>query len=281
VNTCGPILAAALNEAARSLTPASPSPRLDAEVLMMHVCGLVRTALVVRADESLTAAQYEEYRRLVDRRCTGEPIAYITGVREFWSLPLAVSPAVLIPRAETELLVERALAHIPQDRRCAVADLGTGSGAIALAIARERPHADIVATDISADALHIAERNARKLGVTNVALRAGDWLAALADNLFDVIVSNPPYVPANDLHLGRGDVRHEPRTALVGGTDGLDAIRRIAGGARARLRAGGWLLLEHGYDQADAVATVLQKAGFMETTCHADLAGQPRVTEAR
>jgi release factor glutamine methyltransferase len=281
VNTCGPILAAALNEAARSLTSASPSPRLDAEVLLMHVCDLARTALVIRANESLSAGQYDEYRRLVERRRAGEPVAYITGVREFWSLPLTVSPAVLIPRAETELLVERALARIPQDNSCAVADLGTGSGAIALAIARERPHAEIVATDVSADALHIADRNAHKLGITNVILRAGNWLAALADNLFDVIVSNPPYIPANDPHLGRGDVRHEPRTALTGGTDGLDAIRCIASGARARLHAGGWLLLEHGYDQADTVATILREAGFTESTCHADLAGQPRVTEAR
>jgi release factor glutamine methyltransferase len=281
VKTCGPILAAALNEAARSLTSASPTPRLDAEVLLMHVCDLARTALVVRANESLTTAQYDEYRRLVDRRRTGEPVAYITGEREFWSLSLAVSPAVLIPRTETELLVERALTHIPQNDNCAIADLGTGSGAIALAIARERPRATVFATDVSADALDVAERNTRKLGVTNVVLRASDWFAALTDKAFDVIVSNPPYISADDAHLGRGDVRHEPRAALIGGVDGLDAIRKIANDARTRLKTGGWLLLEHGYDQADAVTAILQKAGFAESTCYLDLAGQPRVTEAR
>lgn len=281
MTTSACVLAAALGEAIRELASASPSPRLDAEALLIHVCSLTRTELVIRADEALTGTQLHEYLRLVERRRHGEPIAYIVGMREFWSLPLAITPAVLIPRSETELLVERALARIPHDRECTVADLGTGSGAIALAIASERPRAQITATDVSADALHIAERNTQKLGIGNVAITAGDWFDALTNKLFDVIISNPPYIRANDPHLDQGDVRYEPRTALVGGPDGLDAIRYIADNARARLQPGGWLLLEHGYDQADAVASVLQRAGFNQWSCYPDLSGHARVTEAR
>ncbi|HKQ31513.1 MAG TPA: peptide chain release factor N(5)-glutamine methyltransferase [Burkholderiales bacterium] len=273
--------AVALDEAARALALTSPTPWLDAEALLMHACDVGRTALIARAPDMLAAAQYEKYRAMLERRRAGEPIAYITGVREFWSLSLMVSSAVLIPRPETELLVERALAFIPLDRNCNVADLGTGSGAIALAIARERPRAVVVATDVSAEALRIARENAQNLGIGNVEFQASDWFTALADRSFDVIVSNPPYVRADDPHLDRGDLRYEPRAALVGGSDGLDAIRRIADGARARLRVAGQLLLEHGYDQADAVAAVLQKAGFRDYACHNDLGGRPRVTEAR
>lgn len=247
----------------------------------MHACDLTRTALVTNADRTLDSTAYENYQRLVTRRQAGEPIAYITGTREFWSLSLMVSPSALIPRPETELLVERALTHIPRDRDCRVVDLGTGTGAIAIAIASERPQAQILATDFSIDAVALARQNAKKLGYTQVEFRTGDWLAALADNQFEVIVSNPPYIAAGDPHLVQGDLRSEPRSALESGSDGLDAIRVIANGAHRLLTPEGWLLLEHGYDQADDVAKILRAAGFAQPTCYVDLSGQPRVTEAR
>jgi release factor glutamine methyltransferase len=270
-----------LDDAVRALQAVSPSPRLDAEVLFMHLFGVTRSALLTRAHETLNDDQQRRYARLIERRRAGEPVAYLTGTREFWSLPISVTPAVLIPRPETELLVERALIHIVDDPACAIADLGTGSGAIALAIAKERPRSRLVAIDASAEALAVAQQNARALGVTQIDFRLGDWTAPLANDTFDVIVANPPYLRADDNHLTRGDVRHEPRPALIGGPDGLDAIRAIARQTPARLRPNGRLLLEHGYDQADAVAQILRDAGFVEPVCHVDLAGQPRVTEAR
>lgn len=247
----------------------------------MYVCGVARAALLVHAQDPIDVRQYEQYRQLVARRRIGEPIAYLTGAREFWSLPFGVSPAVLIPRPETELLVENALARIRRDAEWTVADLGTGSGAIALAIAHERPRCRIVATDISTEALDVARGNALRLGVTNVEFCRGDWLTPLTGRRFDIILSNPPYVRADDPHLCEGDVRFEPRNALVGGPDGLDAIRRIVADTRARLRPGGWLLLEHGYDQAEMVAEFLLNFGFRDVACRRDLAGHARVTEAR
>jgi release factor glutamine methyltransferase len=271
----------ALREATQSLAAVSPTPRLDAETLAMHVCGATRAALITRSSESLDTEQYDRLRRLVAHRRAGEPLAYLTGTREFWSLALNVTPAVLIPRPETELLVECALARIPRDADSAVADLGTGSGAIALAIAHERPHCRVIATDTSPAALAVARDNAHHLGIGNVEFRLGDWLAPLGGKQFDIIVSNPPYVRADDPHLQEGDPRFEPKAALVGGLDGLDAIRHIAADARARLRSGGWILLEHGYDQADVVAKILADAGFCDIECHRDLAGNARVIEAR
>ena len=192
-----------------------------------------------------------------------------------------MTPDVLIPRPETELLVEQALAHIPEDAEWTVADLGTGSGAIALAIATERPHCRLIATDNSAAALAVARANATRLGIANVEFRHGEWLKPLAGMRFDVIVSNPPYVRANDPHLTQGDVRFEPESALVAGADGLDAIRRIAADAVSYLRPGGWLLLEHGYDQAQSVRALLESHGYdMVASCR-DTAGHERVTEGR
>lgn len=271
----------ALDEAVKVLTPASPTPHLDADVLLMHVLDVGRQALITRASETLGEHRCETYRRLVARRASGEPVAYITGVREFWSLPIHVSPAVLIPRPETEVLVECALARIPREGECVIADLGTGSGAVALAIARERPHAEIIATDASPDAIQVARANAHRLGLANVEFRLGDWHAPIADRHFDAIVSNPPYVRTSDPHLKRGDVRFEPQSALNGGANGLHAIRQIIASAHERLSPGGWLLLEHGYDQADAVAELLRAAQFTEIRSHHDLAKLPRVTEAR
>ncbi len=263
------------------LADVSPTARLDAEVLLMHVLSVGRPALITRASETFDAQQNEKFTHMVARRRAGEPVAYITGVREFWSLPIHVTPAVLIPRPETELLVECALARIARNGDSNVADLGTGSGAIALAIAHERSRCHITATDSSAEALNVARENAHRLGIGNIEFRSGEWLAPLAGKHFDVIVSNPPYIPADDRHLSEGDVRFEPRAALVSGADGLDAIRHIARESRKHLRQSSWLLLEHGHDQAEAVAEVLHRAGFHETVGHRDLQGHTRVTEAR
>jgi len=270
-----------IRQATQQLAAVSPSPRLDAEVLLMHVTGLTRTALITHAQEPLLPEHDERLHMLLTRRARGEPIAYLTGRREFWSLDLCVTPDVLIPRPETELLVEQTLAHIPEDAEWTVADLGTGSGAIALAIATERPHCRLIATDSSAAALAVARANATRLGIAKVEFWHGEWLKPLAGMRFDVIVSNPPYVRANDPHLTQGDVRFEPESALVAGADGLDAIRRIAVDALSCLRPGGWLLLEHGYDQAKAVRALLEIHGYDAVASCRDTAGHERVTAGR
>jgi release factor glutamine methyltransferase len=274
-------LGAALAEAARALQATSSSPRLDAELLLVHASGATRAEVLAYPDRSLPEAARSALAGFIERRRNGEPIAYLVGTREFWSLPLKVTPAVLIPRPETEFLVEHALHHIPQDAAWTVADIGTGSGAVALAIAHERPRCRVIATDASLDALEVARQNARSLKITNVEFRSGEWLAPLADARFEIIVSNPPYVRADDPHLQEGDVRFEPRAALVAGADGLDAIRHISAAAPAFLRAGGWLLLEHGYDQGDAARDLLARHGYLHVTSHPDLAGRERITEGR
>lgn len=247
----------------------------------MHVTGLARSELVTQGADPLAAEQQQRLHALVQRRAAGEPIAYLTGVREFWSLALHVTPATLIPRPETELLVELALARIPADGNCTVADLGTGSGAVALALAHERPRARVIATDISAAALAVARANAARLDLTHVEFRPGEWLAALGDTVVDLIATNPPYVREDDPHLREGDVRFEPRSALTAGADGLDAIRAIAAGAGDRLRPGGWLLTEHGHDQGAAVRALLREKGYLDTESFRDLAGLERVTGGR
>lgn len=271
----------ALRQAAVELAAASPTPRLDAEVLLMHVCGFARSGLMTRRGHTLSAQQQELLGQLLARRLRGEPIAYLTGRREFWSMTLEVTPATLIPRPETELLVEKALARIPPEAAWTVADVGTGGGAVALAIAHERPRCRVLAGDASAAALEVARRNAALHAIANVRFLHGDWLEPFADARLDLIVGNPPYVRADDPHLLEGDVRFEPRRALVGGLDGLDAIRAIARQARAYLKPGGWLLFEHGFDQAAAVADILRAAGYREIACHKDLAGRDRVTACR
>jgi len=263
------------------LAAASPSPRLDAEVLLMHVTGLARTALITRAEEPLLPEHEERLHELLSRRAHGEPVAYLIGKREFWSLELVVTPDVLIPRPETELLVEQALARIPENSEWTIADLGTGSGAIALAIATERPHCRLIATDISSAALAVARANAARLGIANVQFRHGEWLKPLAGMRLDVIVSNPPYVRANDPHLTQGDVRFEPESALVAGPDGLDAIRCIATDAVSSLHPSGWLLLEHGYDQAKAVRALLETHDYDRVASCRDTAGHERITAGR
>ena len=254
---------------------------VDAEVLLAHVLGASRGWLFAHGGDRLPAAHRQRFDALLARREAGEPVAYLTGHRGFWSLDLAVTPATLIPRAETELLVELALERLPPAAPARVADLGTGSGAIALAIARERPHARVVATDASDDALAVARHNAARHAIANVEFHAGDWWEALGEARFDLVASNPPYIAERDPHLARGDLRFEPPAALASGADGLDAIRRIAHGAPAHLLAGGWLLLEHGYDQGDAVRALLREAGFVDVATRQDLEARDRVTLGR
>jgi release factor glutamine methyltransferase len=270
-----------LKSAAAELAVTSPTARVDAEALLLHVLGVTRSDLIIRANEMLRAGDEQRLQELLTRRRRGEPVAYLTGTREFWSLALEVTPATLIPRPETELLVEQALARLPAEAEWTIADLGTGSGAIALALAHERPRCRVFATDISEAALTVARKNAQRLGLTQVEWRSGSWLAPLADETFDLIVSNPPYVADDDPHLSQGDVRFEPRLALAAGTDGLDALREIMRAARGALEPGGWLLLEHGFNQAPAVRIALMKSGYRDIVCHRDLSGNDRVTAAR
>jgi release factor glutamine methyltransferase len=271
----------ALRQTIRELVPTSPTPRLDAEVLVMHVCGFDRSRLIMRGHGALTHDQQHRLEKLLAQRRQGEPIAYLTGVREFWSLEFNVSPATLIPRPETELLVEKALAHIPQDAEWTIADLGTGGGAIALALAKERPRCRIIATDISPAALEVARSNAAKFNLTHVEFREGSWFEPLTDTKLDMIVSNPPYVRTNDPHLEQGDVRFEPELALAAGPEGLDAIRQIAFSAREHLNPAAWLLFEHGRDQAAAIGRLLHQLGYRNIVCYPDLGGRDRISACR
>ena len=276
-----PALGQLIDAAIAQLRDASPTPRIDVEALAQHAFGIARAALIANANTAPSDTHTEHFLTLIERRRAGEPVAYLTGRREFWSLNLQVSPAVLIPRAETELLVEQALLRIPVEAAVTVFDLGTGSGALALAIAHERSRARVYATDSARDALDVAVANAARLGLGHVNFRHGDWFAPLAGIEADVVVSNPPYVRADDPHLAAGDLRFEPRAALAAGVDGLDAIRRIAADAPHCLRRGGWLLLEHGRDQGDAVRAVLAGHGYTEIEQHCDMAGHDRVVSAR
>ncbi|WP_029919644.1 peptide chain release factor N(5)-glutamine methyltransferase [Nevskia soli] len=252
------------------------SPRLDAELLLCELLGCNRTGLLIREDDTLTAETALRYAALIERRQLGEPVAYLIGRREFWSLDLQVSPAVLIPRPDTELLVEWALERLRGLSAPRIADLGTGSGAIALALASERPDAQVCAVDASADALAQAAHNARLLGLERVEFRLGDWFAPLAGECFDLIVSNPPYVAEQDPHLDA--LRFEPRRALTAGADGLADLRRISAGARGHLKPGAALLLEHGADQGEAVRALLHQHGYGAVETRRDLNGLERVT---
>ena len=257
------------------------SARLDAELLLAKTLGRPRSYLFAWPERLLTEAQAQEFAALVARRKNGEPVAHILGRREFWSLELEVTPATLIPRPETELLVELALARIPVDAQWQIADLGTGSGAIALAVANERPRCRITACDRSAEALSVAARNAHRLGLDNLNFQLGVWYEPLAGRRFHVLLSNPPYIRADDPHLRGGDVRFDPPSALVAGADGLDDLRAIVAQAPAYLQPGGCLLVEHGYDQASAVTQLFAAAGFNAIRTIRDMGGQPRVTEGQ
>jgi release factor glutamine methyltransferase len=260
---------------------------LDAQLLLAKLLGKTRGWLIAHEDHVLAPAVRAQYGEWVVRRAAGEPLAYITGEREFWSLPLAVTRDVLVPRPETELVVERALALLATgdgtatDSPVRVADLGTGSGAIALALAQERPRWQVVATDASAAALGVAQGNAQRLGVGNVQFRQGNWCEPLANERYQLIASNPPYIAAGDTVLDDPALRYEPASALASGPDGLDDIRQLIAAAPAHLHPGGWLVLEHGAAQGEAVCALFVAQGWAQVRCHADLAGRPRVSEAR
>jgi release factor glutamine methyltransferase len=254
------------------------SPELDAQLLLAHVLRVPRAHLSAHPEQPLDALHAGRYLQLLGRRASGVPLAYLTGEREFWSLTLSVSPAVLVPRPETELLVERALALTGADE-VRVADLGTGSGAVALAIASERPRWRVIATDVSAEALDVARGNAARLGLTGVEFRRGHWFEPLGGERFDLLVSNPPYVAAGDPALDM--LTHEPALALTAGADGLAALRILVQGAPRYLAPGGWLLLEHGAGQGAEVRHALVLAGFGSVRSHRDLGGHERMTEAQ
>jgi release factor glutamine methyltransferase len=265
-----------LRQGVRALTAHSGSAQLDAEVLLSSALGVDRAALIARGSDALADSDLRVYRDLLEQRGRGVPVAYLTGRREFWSLPLKVTPAVLVPRPETELLVEAALDHIPKTEARAVLDLGTGSGAVALAIASERPNARVVGVDISPGALGVARDNLQGLALPNVTFRLGSWFGAVAGEIFDVVVANPPYVANRDPALAA--LAAEPLLALVAGPLGLDALEAIIAAAPGHLTRGGWLLLEHGSTQQHAVAKLLERAGFADIECRSDYSGLPRLT---
>jgi release factor glutamine methyltransferase len=281
-------VAQTLQSGARTLSSRSDSPRLDAELLLGKVLGLPRSGLMARNGELVGVEREQAYAALIARRLQGAPVAYLTGTREFWSMPLTVTPAVLVPRPETELLVELALELVPKEslpthqasssteRACSLLDLGTGSGAIALAIASERPRARVTGIDISQPALDIARHNSHRLGIPQIDWRLGSWFEAVPGERFDVIVANPPYVAAADPALDQ--LAAEPAIALCAGPTGLEALAAIAGGAASHLHERAWLILEHGSGQAPLVAQLLERHGFTGIRSHLDFSGKPRVT---
>jgi release factor glutamine methyltransferase len=280
--TVAELLSAGTELLAAALTArdAGATPGLDAELLLAHALGVGRARLRSHGDDVPAADAAARFLALIERRAAGEPVAYVLGRKAFWSLELTVNPAVLVPRPETELLVERSLALLPADEIKAV-DLGTGSGAIALALASARPRWRIVATDVSTAALAVARANAAALGLERVEMVHGDWLACLPGRTFDLVLSNPPYVAAGDPAIRQSELMCEPRLALVAAEDGLGALRAIVAAAPACLERGGWLLLEHGATQAAAVAGALVARGFAQVRSHRDLAGRERMTEGQ
>ena len=284
--TAGELLVEARRALAEVDWPPLDSPALDASLLLAHALTLPRTALLARPEIPVGPAERRRFGALVERRTAGEPLAWLTGRREFWSLDLEVAPSTLVPRPETERLVEAVLAAMEEmgereggEGPVRVADLGTGCGAVAIAVAREAAGVLVVATDIDPDALAVARRNVRRLVPGRVELRLGSWCDPLEAGAYAVIASNPPYLRADDPHLDGDGVRREPRWALVSGRDGLDAIRAIGAGAGRCLRPGGRLLVEHGADQGDAVRRAFGAAGFERLRTLRDLGGHERVTE--
>ncbi|TBR37082.1 MULTISPECIES: peptide chain release factor N(5)-glutamine methyltransferase [Dyella] len=271
-----PDIRQALAEATRRL-----GERVDAELLLLHVVGKPRSWLIAHDTDVLDDATSAALDALIERRAGGEPVAYITGRRGFWKFDLQVSPATLIPRPETELLVELALERLPKGAVTNVLDLGTGSGAIALAIAHERQRARVTAVDISGAALEVATRNAVELGVRNICFAQGSWFEPVLGEPMDLIVSNPPYIEAADPHLIQGDLRFEPANALASGTDGLDAIRELISKAPGYLRPGKWLLMEHGWNQGPDIRQLLRDAGYEDVATYRDLEGRDRVSGGR
>ena len=268
-----------VSSASETLSEISESPRLDAELMLAQTLDLPRSYLIAHPEEELDDVTLQRFRALLDRRTSGEPIAYISGTREFWSMPLIVSPATLVPRPETEILVDVAISNLPRKAKASVLDLGTGSGAVALAIAKERPLVEVVATDKSAEAIAVAAENARQLALPNVEFAVGDWIEPVLGRRFDMIVSNPPYVADNDPALAA--LQFEPASALVAGSDGLDAIRKLVDECRQVIKQDGWLMIEHGAGQKDQVENLLTQHGWQDIDCRNDYAGLPRVSRGR
>ncbi|CAH5642991.1 Release factor glutamine methyltransferase [Enterobacter cloacae] len=265
-----------LREAVSELSE-SESPKRDAEILLEHVTGKSRTYLLAFGETLLTAEQEAQLAALLARRKTGEPVAHLVGEREFWSLPLYVSAATLIPRPDTECLVEQALARL-STAACSILDLGTGTGAIAVALATERPDCTVTAVDVMPDAVTLAQRNVERLGLGNVTVLQSSWFTALENRLFALIVSNPPYIDEHDPHLAQGDVRFEPLTALVAAHEGLADLDHIVTTSRQHLLPGGWLLVEHGWTQGNAVRALFTNAGYREVATCRDYGGNERLT---
>lgn len=270
-----------LDNAANCLMAVSTSPRLDAEVLLAFVLEKNRSYLRAWNDKELGAPELARFESLIKQRQQGVPIAYLTGSREFWSRDFIVSSDVLIPRPDTELLIELCLTQIPIDATFNILDLGTGSGAIAVTLAAECPNAKIIAVDSSAAALAIAQKNVKKHNCSNVELILSNWFSAVPQIRFDLIVSNPPYIPADDEHLSQGDVRFEPKSALIALENGLRDIRTIASQAKSYLKPCGMIWFEHGYNQAHAVQTILTELNYADVQTYHDLAGQARVTTGK
>ena len=272
-------ISSAITEATKRLARVSESPRLDAELLVARAINMPRSYLFAHSEDSLDQAARKRLETTIAQRLAGEPLAYITGSKEFWSLDLMVSPATLVPRPETELLVELALRDIPRRADWQILDLGTGSGAIAVAIASERPSCTVTAVDASREALAVASQNARQHDLGNVICIAGDWTQPVRTQTFDVIISNPPYIRTGDPALAA--LKAEPIAALIAGDDGLDAIRILARDCSSIIAAGGLMLLEHAPDQQRDIATELSAHGWQAIETHRDHAGNPRVTAAR
>ena len=272
-------LDAAIADATDRLRDVSDSPRLDAEILLCRTINMPRAYLFAHPEDTLDELTIDRFEDVLGRREAGVPMAYIMGIKDFWSHELVVSPATLVPRPETEILVNLAVCEIPLEAPWQVLDLGTGSGAIAIAIACERRMCEVTAVDISEDALTVARENARLLAPGNVTCLQGNWTEPVRDRVFDLVVSNPPYVRAGDTALAK--LQHEPRSALVAGEDGLDAIRILAVDCAGILAEGGALMIEHGADQAEDIARLLKENGWADIARHNDLAGLPRVTVAR
>jgi release factor glutamine methyltransferase len=268
----------ALKQAITFLNNTSPSAQLDAEILLAYVLNASRTFLYTHPEHPLDHTQHEAFQQLITKRCEGLPIAYLTNSREFWSLPLRVCKDTLIPRPETELLVELTLALLKDTSPASVIDLGTGSGAIALALASERPDWQIIACDANQAAVDTAYYNATNLGLTNVHICHSDWFASISQQQFSAVVSNPPYIAKDDPHLTEGDVRFEPKEALISGVDGLESLKYIIQASYDRLLPGGFLLLEHGYDQKQAVTSLLKARGYEQVHCWQDWQGHDRVS---
>ncbi len=269
---------ALLKVAAQTLSSGSDTARLDAELLLCHVIGKPRTWLYTWGDQPIAEAARAAFATLIERRHAGEPVAYLIGEREFWGLTLETAPYTLIPRPDTELVVDAALARATRAEG-QLLDLGTGTGAIALAFASERADWQVTGADVVPEAVALAQRNARQLGIANTRFIESNWFAALPSTArFELIVSNPPYIAADDHHLNEGDVRFEPRSALVADDDGFADLRHLVNTARQFLQPGGWLLLEHGWTQAEAVCAMLNKCGYVQVESLTDLGQQPRVS---